>query len=485
MTIAIRSFDEVDALVKPLLRAARIPGAAIAIVIDGEIVFARGYGYRDLATHLPVTERTVYPIASTSKAINATLLGMLVDEGTLAWDAPVQTYLPHFRLKDPLTSMQVTVRDLVTLRTGLPRHDWMRTEEQMDRAELVRRLRYLDLSAGLRERFQYNNLTVTVAGHIAEVVTGRSWEDLVRTRIFEPLGMNDSGCSAPEKGEVTLGYHENSRRELQVTQRLETSVTAPSGGAIHSTIADMARWVAFNLGKGDWRGRTLIQPRTLAEIHSPQVIVPPQPGARKSNARYALGWTVDCYNGSARLSHGGYLHDVSSEIVLFPQKGIGIVSFVNFGPTQLPLLINEQVFDLLDGRQPVQDLDQQLAQYEDQIAQVRRRIESVRHVAGTAPSHPLEQYAGAYVHPGYGKVAIDRRGDGLILRRGNLTVMLEHWHYDAWATRDAEGFVIHLHHPFDPCSKVLFESDADGGIAAVCIRLEPAVDPIRFAKQSD
>src|SRR5271156_841420 len=153
--MSIQNVEKLDSIIGPMLRAARVPGAAIAVVAGGEVVYAQGYGYRDLVAKLPVTPDTVYPIASTTKAINATLLGMLVDEGRLAWDAPVQNYLPRFRIGDSSRSSQITVRDLLLMRTGLPRHDWLWIENPTNRADLVERLRYLEMSAGFRERFQY------------------------------------------------------------------------------------------------------------------------------------------------------------------------------------------------------------------------------------------------------------------------------------------------------------------------------------------
>jgi len=197
----MRNIEALDLIVPPVLRAARIPGAALAVVAEGETLFANGYGYRDLQQRLPLTGRTIFPIASTSKALNAVLIGMLVDEGRLAWDVPVQQYLPQFQLSDPLISAQVTLRDLLAMRTGLPRHDWVWLGHPMSRPSLVSRLRHLPLSAGFRERFQYSNISATSAGHIAEVVTG--WPKTRDSRIF----------SEPRFGEITAQLWSSLRAE--------------------------------------------------------------------------------------------------------------------------------------------------------------------------------------------------------------------------------------------------------------------------------
>jgi CubicO group peptidase (beta-lactamase class C family) len=479
----IQRLDKLDALIEPMLRAARIPGAGVAIVAGGETVFARGYGYRDLDAKLPATSATIYPIASTTKAINATLIGMLVDDGLLAWDTPVQRYLPSFQLRDACISAQVTLRDLIAMRTGLPRHDWLWTGNPMTRTHLVQRLRHLELSAAFRERFQYNNLTVTTAGHIAEVVTGQTWEELVQKRLLDPLSMHNTGFTMPAGADVSLSYHENSRRDLLLSRRLASDVTAPSGGSIHSTVEDMARWMLFNLNHGKVADRSLINSQTITEIHSPQVTARTDPSTPTPNAAYAMGWFVDTYNGRARVAHGGYVHDVNSEVMLFPQDDIGIVSFTNFGFPTLARLMGQHAFDLLMGSDPTQSLTERLAQYESRVEETRKRMAAVHRVGNTTPSHSLDEYAGVYVHPGYGEMHVIRNGTELTLKRNDLELSLEHWHYDAWVARDCEMFFIHVPHAFDRSNRMVFDTDVDGGIAGLSIRLEPSVAPIRFEKR--
>jgi CubicO group peptidase (beta-lactamase class C family) len=478
----LANLDKLGAVIQTMLRAARIPGAAIAIVSGGTTVFAQGYGFRDLEAKRPATADTLYPIASTSKAFNATLLGMLVDDGILAWDAPIQHYLPSFRLKNASVSAQVTLRDLVTMRTGLPRHDYVWIDNPISRSELIERLRYLDSSAGFREKFQYNNMTVTAAGHVAEVLTGRRWEDLVQERILEPLKMASTGFTLPAGDVGSVSYHEDSGRKLLLSERLACDVTAPSGGSIHSTVLDMARWIAFNLSGGTEGGRPLIQAPTLLEVHSPQVVARTDTSAPSPTAAYAIGWFVDTYNGRRRIGHGGYLHDVNSEVTLFPEDDIGIVSFTNFGFPTLARLINQYAFDLIQGLSPVQTFEEKLAQYEAKVAETRSRLASIRRVENTSPSHRLDDYAGTYAHTGYGGIEILQRQDELIFKRNSLMLPLEHWHYDTWVAQDTGRFFIHVAHAFDRASRLMFETDPDGSIVAISIRLEPAVAPIRFEK---
>jgi CubicO group peptidase (beta-lactamase class C family) len=479
----IGELDKLDPVIERIVETARIPGAAVAIVSGGETVFSKGYGYRDLATKLPVTPQTVYPIASTTKAITATLVGTFVDEGALSWDAPVQSYLPRFQLWDRESSFRITLRDLFSMRTGLPRHDWLWSGSTLPRGRIVDRLRHLELSAGFRERFQYNNLLITLAGYVTEVIAGRRWEDLVQSRILDPLGMTRTVFTRPASGDVTEAYHEGSRRELCLTRRFAAEITGPSGGSIYSTVLDMAKWALFNLKGGQTVGRQLIKPETLAEIQFPQMIVGKDPVAPTAHAAYAMGWFVDTYNGRLRISHGGHLHDVKSDVALFPQDDLALVSFVNLGAPVPARLINQYAFDLLKGLQPAQSLEDVLAQHEKKIEDNRRRIAAVRRVSGTSASHSLDEYAGSYEHPGYGTVEIERRDRVLLFKLNELVLPLEHWHYDAWVAQESELFGIHESHPFDRASRILFESNEDGEVAALTVRLEPAVARIRFTKQ--
>lgn len=476
--------EKVDQVIEHLVNIANIPGVAIAVVSGAEIVFSNGYGYRELATKLPMTPHTLYPIASTTKAITATLLGILVEQGMLTWDLPLQNFLPNFQLIDRELSTRVTLRDLFAMRTGLPRHDWLWWGSGMTREGLVNRLRYLDLSAGFRELFQYNNILITTAGHIAETVVGRPWEDLVQTRILDPLGMTRTVFSQPSEGDVTRSYHEVSCGKLIQTKPRSTEVTGPSGGSIYSTVLDMAQWALFNLTGGQTKaGRQLIKPETLAELHFPQIVVGKDPAATSPHATYAMGWFVDTYNGKPRVSHSGHLHNVKSDVSLFPEDGIGFVSFLNVGAPVTARLVNQYVFDLLKGLQPVETVESVLERHGKRVEETRRRGAATRRVMDTVPSHPLDEYTGTYEHGGYGKVEVKLDDQTLILYFNEFVFPLEHWHYDAWVAQESDLFGLYEQHPFDRASRIMFESNDDGMVAALAIRLEPAVAPIRFVKQ--
>lgn len=482
--MSAQDIDKLGTIIGPMLRAARVPGAAIAVVARGETVYASGFGFCDLTERRPVTPNTVYPIASTSKAINATLLGMLVDEGRIEWDAPVQQYLPFFRLSDTVISPRVTVRDLLTMRTGLPRHDWVWWGSKVNRVDLVERMAHLDLSADFRQRFQYSNLSATAAGHIAEVVTGKSWETLVHQRIFRPLGMRSTSCVRPTRRNVTSSVHETARRKLVPSRRHASEAIAPAGGAVYSTVADMSRWVLFNLRNGKIPRRRLIAARTLAQIHAPQLIVGDRPLTRlPADGAYALGWLVDYYNGHRRISHGGYLHDVQSSVMFFPDLDIGMTSFINLGGPLLADLFNQYAFDLMMHLKPVQTLAARLADYETSITDTLKRNSSVARATNTRPSHPLRAYLGKYEHPAYGEIEICRLGRKLLLQRHHLRLLLQHWHYDIWVAGDDDMWAIHQSHAFDRACQIQFHAETQGQISRLSIPFEPETAPVQFEKR--
>lgn len=467
-----------------VLNAARIPGAAVAVLGSDRSAYAQGFGYRDRDRRQPLDPETIYPIASTTKAMNAALLGMLVEEGILDWDMPVQRYAPRFRLKDPVASARTTLRDLVTMITGLPRHDAVWEGNAISRAALMERLQYLDLSSDFRRRLQYCNLSVTASGHVAEIVSGRTWEELLTQKLFLPLSMHRTQCGLPDDANITLSYHENARREVILTRRRATEATGPSGGSVHSTVKDMLRWIAFNLDGGKADGRSLLREQALAYLHAPQVVIGDRALSKMpTDGAYAMGWLVDHYQGHQRISHGGYVHDLNSSVMLFPRLNIGLVCFVNFGCHALAPVINECVFCLLTGLDPLRSHESVLARYEASIARTQERYAAASRVTRTAPSHPVEAYAGRYNHPGYGDIDVVSDGRKLSLCWREVLLPLQHWHYDVWVAENHEMWTIHEPHVFDRGNRIVFDTASDGSIEALRVSLEPAVAPIRFIKE--
>jgi CubicO group peptidase (beta-lactamase class C family) len=478
---ALEGFPEVAEKAREAFNA---PGLAISVIVGGQVVFSEGYGYRDLENELPMTPDTLFAIGSTTKAMTATLLGMLLDEGRLEWDAPVQRYLPDFAVEDPVTSTRITVRDLLTHRTGLPRHDllWY-NDNETSREEMIARIPHLPLADDLRETFIYNNLMFMAAGHVAEELTGESWERLVRERLFEPLRMERSNFSVDasrEDSNHALPYRENDDGELERIPFRALDMIGPAG-SVNSTVDEMSQWVGFNLLRGRAGDRQLIRESTLAEIHSPQMTM--EGGSTRpdiSVSTYGMGWFVRTYRGHRQVYHGGGIDGFVTSVMMFPDDDLGIVAFDNRG-SGLAELISRHAADRVLGLDPVDwvgDAAKQREKAESSRQEAERRQQAAR-IEGTQPSRPLDAYAGVYEHPGYGELRIERAGEGLRLHINGIAAPLEHWHYDVWSGAETDGDKTFENQKF------VFRGSVDGLIGAVESQLEPRVEPIRFRKQPD
>jgi len=480
---ALAGFDD---FVAKAVEEWNVPGAGMAVVRGGEVVFAGGFGHRDLESDLPVTADTLFAIGSTTKAFTATLLGMLVDEGELDWDQPLRELLPRFRLQDPLASALITPRDLLTHRSGLPRHDlvWYNNND-LSRAELVARLAHLQPSESLRAKFQYNNLMFLTAGHLAEVLAEDSWENLIASRILEPLGMARTTFDVADSqrdGDVALPYRETDEGTLHRIPFRPIQLIGPAG-SINSSANEMSRWLLFNLAGGKAGERQLINPTTLAEIHTPQMTTGAASNRPQiSAADYAMGWMVDVYRGHRRLHHGGGIDGFTTSVMLFPDDDLGLVSFTNRS-SALPPILNQHAADRVLELEPMDWYGEGLKQRLQgrQLGEEGEKKKDVLRRPDTRPSHPLGEYAGRYHHPGYGDLTV-AEGDGddaLTVTYNRITAPLEHWHFDVWngAETDRDPTFVDM--------KFLFQSDENGDVTAVAARFEPAVEPIVFTKQAD
>ena len=462
------------------LKSWNVPGAAIAVVSRGKVVYAKGLGTRDVKNNLPVTADTLFAIGSCTKAFTTFVLGQLVDEGKLDWDKPVSRYLPGFRLSDATATQELTPRDLVTHRSGLPRHDlvWYNNQD-LTRRDLVERLQYLPPSAELRAKYQYNNLMFLTAGYLIEQLTGKTWEEAVRTRIFAPLGMTHStflDADSQKTSDYAKPYREQDDDTLKEIPFREVGNMGPAG-SINSTANDIAKWLLVQLGDAH---KELIQPSTLRELHTPQMAIaglPPEP--EFGPASYAMGWVVDTYRGHLRTTHGGAIDGFIASIALFPNDDAAVAVFANAGGTGYPDTIALHAADRV-LQLPSKDWNRErLARRSARkvTAKAAQAKKGATRKSGAA-SHPLDDYAGDYENPGYGVLRIVRNGDALKATYNGIATPLEHWHYDVWNGMKGDDVTLEN-------TKFKFESDFDGNIASVVVPLEPAVAATVFTKKPD
>jgi len=344
-----------------------LPGFALAIVADDHPIFARGFGLADVEQHRPVTPETLFAIGSTTKAFTSTLVAMLVDEQKLAFDDPITKTLPWFTLQIA-GGEPVTFRDLMSHRTGFARMDMLWYGSGVDADEILRTATQAEPLVPFRKEFQYNNIMFLAAGRACEQVTGKSWQELVRARLFAPLGMKDSDTSvaaAQADARLALGYRwdEDEKRFVHVPMRALESI-APAG-AINSNVLDLTRWIRFQLGRGELEGKRLVSQATLDETWKPHNQV-------ASDVRYGLGWFLHTWNGRPYVEHGGNIDGFAAEIALLPEQKIGVAMLTNVGASALQGQIGPMVFEALLGAPKNED-------------------------AGAAPQEDLTRYTGTFL----------------------------------------------------------------------------------------
>ena len=450
---------DLDAYVANSMKTFDVPGMAVAIVKDGKVVVAKGYGVRKMGDPTPVDERTMFGIGSNTKAFTTAALAGLVDAGKLAWDDPVYERLPGFVMYDPYVSHEMTIRDLLTHRSGMGLGEgdllfW--PHSTYTRAEIIYKLRFMKPASSFRSRFAYDNLLYMTAGQIIPAVTGTSWDDYIPQRIFVPLGMNNSNVSnaAFKAGDDYAFPHSLVDGKLQVIPFSVLDNAAPAG-SINSCAADMAKWVQLQLNHGKFvdREARLFSEQQSKEMWTAQTIVPtgtpppPLAGLRTDFADYALGWGLREYHGHKLVGHTGGVAGFVSRVMLVPDENLGVVVLTNaeqggaFDSILLHVLdhyLHLPPTDWIAGYKTIRDMQEKDAE------ETMKKAEGVR-AADSKPSLPLEKYAGVYNDAWYGPITVRMENGGLVMSFDHSPTMigdLQHWQYDTfkahWRVRTIE-----------------------------------------------
>lgn len=444
-----------DDYVNKAIKEWEVPGVAIAVIKDDKIVLARGYGVRELGKPASVDERTLFAIGSSSKAFTVASIAMLVDEGKLKWEDPATKYLPGFQLFDPYTTRELTVSDLVTHRSGLTRGDMLWYASSYDRDEILRRVRYLKPSWSLRARFGYQNIMYLAAGQIIPAITGKSWDDFIRERIFVPLDMKSSTTSikALANSDDVATPHSRIADRVQPVSWRNIDNIAPAG-SINSNVVDVAQWVRLHLGGGSYQGKRLLSSGSIKEMHAPQTIIRLEGNNERLYPEahflsYGMGWFLSDYRGRKVVDHGGAIDGMRAAVAMMPEEKLGLVILTNLHGTVLPQALMYKIFDSYLGA-PSRDWSSEMLKVvkglEEQAKTTEKKSEAER-VKGTSPSLPLDRYAGTYQSEMYGEAKVGFENGKLITRFGpNFTGDLEHWHFDTfrviWRDRmQGKGFV--------------------------------------------
>jgi CubicO group peptidase (beta-lactamase class C family) len=421
-------------------------GLAIAVVKDGKLVFAKGYGLRELGKPEPADTATLFAIGSTTKAMTAAAIGMLVDEGKLKWDDPVTNYVPTLQFKDPWITREVTVRDLLTHRAGLPNADFLWYGVDNSTAEILRRVRYIDPAYSLRSSFIYQNVMYAAAGQVIANVSGMPWDQFIRTRIFEPLHMDRTVAllSKATAASNVASPHDRVDDTLRVIANASVDPVA-SAGSVWSSVSDMSKWMRFILDSGRVDGKALLKPATFAELLEPQTMVTASqfyPSARLTKPHwttYGLGWFQQDYNGRAVDFHTGSIDGMVAIIGLIPDERLGVYVLANTDHAELRHALMLKTFDLWGppNTKPRDWSAELRALYSAATAQAvaAQKAQEAKRVTGTKPALALARYAGTYADSLYGEATVRTSGDGLRLKIGTLEGNLEHWQYETFRVR--------------------------------------------------
>ncbi len=446
-----------------------VPGVAVAVVKDGKVIYAKGFGFLRVGSDEPVDETTLFGMGSTTKAFVAAALLMLAEEGKVDLDVPVVNYLPDFRLSDPEVTYQVTARDLLSHRVGFRNMEGdPAIGLGLDQEALFGRLHHLPLTFAFRTQYGYSNLMYMVAGRLVEAVSGMSWNEFLEMRIFSPLGMEQSvaNLTLPERtGNVAASHYSLSAGISICGPEIDIAAVAPAG-AIFSNVIEMAQWVAMQLGNG----KQLLSPESIVASRKPETAIPLQVMrvgypelTDQSTPTYGLGWVLHDYRGRQIVEHAGLAPGYTVMVSMMPEENLGIIVASNLWRSLLPAALKLDLYDRMLRVQEGRNWAKELRATELALETAKHRKEeelAASRIKGTSPSLPLSAFAGTYTHPFYGPLEVFMENGRLELVVGpaRRQATLSHWHYDTFR-------MVHKKLPLPPVF-VTFETDASGLVRA-------------------
>ena len=442
-----------DQYMEKALKDWNTPGACVGIVVKDKLVFAKGYGYRDYGKKLPVTPNTLYQIASNTKLFTTVAAGLLVEDGKLDWDKPVKEFVPSIKFYNSDLDNSVTLRDMLAHRTGISRHDLIWYKSDFSRKDLFERLKYLEPSQPIRTGFLYNNLMYVSAGYIIELQSGKTWEEFVQERIFDPLKMERTFFTVQEMiADPDHGVPYNEKRDTTILYEIpiyEDKAAVGPAGSIISNVNDMSKWLIALMNGGKYEGKQVIPEAVLKATLAPSIALPNSGLENKGykealNSVYGMGRQTVSYRGHLLAYHGGDLPGFHSQFSMMPTDSIGVIVFV-IGDQSQPLYntITYNVYERLLGMDLTPWSERNLGDRDKGKAvgkEGRSKAGSDR-VAGAGPSHKLADYAGEYEHPAYGIMKINlKEKDSLQFDFHNIVLPLAHYHYDRFDSPNDEEY---------------------------------------------
>jgi CubicO group peptidase (beta-lactamase class C family) len=484
----------IDAKLQAILTDWKVAGFAVAVVEKNKILYAKGFGYRDVENKKPVTPNTLFAIGSCTKAFTSSLLGILRNDNKLSFDDAPSKYIPSLKFYTDDMNTDIIIKDLMTHRTGLPRHDfsWYLFNTS-SRDSLIQRLKFQEPSFGVRKQWQYNNFMFLLQGSIAEKITGNSWEKNIADKIFNPLGMRTSNASITElekSSEPSIGY-EVKNEAIAKMDYYNIDGMAPAG-SINSSVNEMTNWMCTWIHGGKFEGKEILPASYVSEAMSSQMVIggglPSKEHTDIQFSNYGYGWFLASYKGHYRVEHGGNIDGFSASTCIFPSDSLGIVVLVNQNGSAVPSIVRNLIADRM-LRVVQTEWSKELKDAADKSKKAEKETVAKSESGqkkGTRPSHALEEFEGKYSHPGYGALALTVVHDSLFVKTPKQLWWLKHYHFDIF-----QPFEVSKTHKIDTADKsnmrFNFVAGLNGEIEKVLINnIEPTLPaPLEFARQAN
>ncbi len=486
-----KRLDGVDTQLNKILEATHAAGFAVAVVEKDKVIYAKGFGFSDLEHKTPVNTNTLFAIGSSTKAFTSSILGQLRNEDKLSFDDNPRKYIPELEFYNDDMNNHIIIKDLMSHRTGLPRHDfsWY-LFPTFDKDSLIQRIKYQEPFTGIRQQWYYNNFMFLTQGVIAERITGKSWEDNIRERFFKPLGMTRSNVTIDEMEKSTnaaLGYQTEKDNSNTKMDYYKIAGMRPAG-SINSSVNDMSNWLITWINKGKFKDKEIIPEAYVTEAMGSHMVInsaiPDKETPGLHFANYGYAWFLSSYKGHYRVQHGGNIDGFSANVAFYPSDSIGIVVLANQNGSRVPNLVRNTIADrMLDVAKT--DWTQRFIKAQEKAKKAEKEVETAKtseRVENARPSHIKQEYAGTYSHPGYGSFEINVENDSLFAQFKLIKMWLKHYHYDVFEPFEVKETGIDT--TDSGPLRFNFITNNAGEISGMKSKIEPALpDPIEFKRK--
>jgi len=484
-----KRLTNIDKDLNAILEATHAAGFAVAVVEKDKVIYAKGFGYRDVENKLPVTPNTLFAIGSSTKAFTSSILGILRSEDKLSFDDSPIKYVPELEFYNSEMNNSIIIKDLMSHRTGLPRHDYSwYLFPTFDKDSLMQRIKFQEPFAGVREQWYYNNFMFLTQGIIAEQITGKSWEDNIREKLLKPLGMTRSNVTIDEiekSSDAAYGYQTKKDNSLEKMDYYKIAAMRPAG-SINSSVNDMSNWLITWIQNGKFNDQQIIPEAYVQEAISSQMVIganlPTKEVPDVHLANYGYAWFLASYKGHYRVEHGGNIDGFSANAAFYPSDSLGIVVLANQNGSRVPNIVRNTVAD----RMLKVNKTDWLQRFKDDVAKAKKAEEDQKdtksgQIKNTRPSHVMAEYTGSYSHPGYGSFDIIMENDSLFAQFKLMKLWMKHYHYDVYAPFEVKETGIDTT-DVGPL-RFNFSTNDSGDISGMKAQIEAALpDPIEFKR---